>query len=121
MVVTENPGKASATSVWENLVVLLDELNTRLNQGKDADKGWHQRSYPAQLVYAMNSMIAQLLTCVVEHQLTREDSKRLIHLAWRISIAWSAILDTDCPSVKNDIERSELTREIQPLEEYESL
>jgi|LakMenEpi03Aug12_release.lakeMendotaPanAssembly.Ray.scaffolds.fasta_scaffold483912_1 hypothetical protein len=115
MRVTDNLGNANPIAVWDNLVTVFEQLNTILNKNECDKKGWSDLTYPGPLVYDMNSMVVHLLTCVLEHKCTIEESTSLIQLAWRISKAWAAILETDCETITSDIEIAEYTRDISPL------
>ena len=112
MRVTDNLGNANPIALWDNLVIVLEQLNTLLNKNEGESKSWFDLTYPGPIVYDINGMVAGLLICVVEHKCTKEEAVILIRLAWRISMAWSAILGTDCESVTEFIDLEEHTRGI---------
>ena len=92
-----------ADMIWDELVHEFERLNLILNASTHA-------VLSRELVYSVNGLLMHCLKQVTSDTCDSEIQSSLLQLAWRIGVAWDAVLAGDIEAIGQHVEMEELAR-----------
>lgn len=92
--------------IWNSLTQVFEELNETLNQKPE------EFQLTRQLAYAINGLMTHCLTFATSPDHQNTNRQPIFELAWRITVAWDAVLAGDIDSIQEHVENERTTRGI---------
>jgi hypothetical protein len=101
--------KTEYPSSFEDVMKVLQRLNSEVNGPTPSEIGSKDSHFPRALIYAVHELIRMLREAAA--QATSDDElMRLERGAWRLEVAWSAILSGDIDDLDEHIAEEEAGR-----------
>ena len=90
--------------IWEELISDFERLNLIFHANTEA-------VFSRKLVYAVNGLVRLCLNQIGLDTCDTEIRSSLLQLAWRIGVAWDAVLAGDIEAIDQHVEMEEMARD----------
>jgi hypothetical protein len=92
--------------IWNSLKQVFEDLNQTINNRPEDFK------LSRQLAYAINGLLTHCLNLATSPDCPNEKRQPIYELAWRITVAWDAVLAGDIDSITEHVEYERTARGI---------